>query len=30
MRVETQLPLGKVDPGLRPAELALDLRSMGV
>jgi probable F420-dependent oxidoreductase len=29
MRVETQLPLGKVDPGLRPAELTLDLRSMG-
>ena len=29
MRVETHLPLGKVDPGIRAAEVALDLPSVG-
>jgi probable F420-dependent oxidoreductase len=29
MRVETHLPLGKVDPGLRPASMTVDLPSFG-
>jgi probable F420-dependent oxidoreductase len=29
MRVETHLPLGKIDPGLRPAEMTVDLPSFG-
>ena len=29
MRVETHLPLGKVDPGTRAAEVRLDLGSVG-
>ncbi|WP_214401829.1 TIGR03617 family F420-dependent LLM class oxidoreductase [Pseudonocardia lacus] len=29
MRVETQLPLGKVDPGLRPADTTVDMRTFG-
>lgn len=29
MRVETLLPLGKLDPGLRAAETPLDLRRVG-
>ncbi|MFI5002046.1 MAG: TIGR03617 family F420-dependent LLM class oxidoreductase [Reyranellales bacterium] len=29
MRLETLLPLGKVDPGLRAPEIQLDLRSIG-
>ena len=28
MRVETELPIGKVDPGLRPAKESLDLRTV--
>jgi len=29
MRLETLLPLGKVDPGLRAPEIPLDLASIG-
>ncbi|WP_214369497.1 TIGR03617 family F420-dependent LLM class oxidoreductase [Pseudonocardia sp. H11422] len=29
MRVETHLPLGKVDPGIRAAEISLDLTTVG-
>jgi hypothetical protein len=29
LRVETLLPLGKLDPGLRAAETPLDLRRVG-
>ncbi|NMI00595.1 TIGR03617 family F420-dependent LLM class oxidoreductase [Pseudonocardia acidicola] len=29
MRVETHLPLGKVDPGIRAAEISLDLPTVG-
>ena len=29
MRLETLLPLGKVDPGLRAPEIALDLATIG-
>lgn len=29
MRVETQLPLGKVDPGIRAADVTLDLATVG-